>query len=166
MFTLNPIANTISSIQTAYCAKRLCVIIPICKANKPLLEKFCSVGYIQHFIVVRSSRNCGLLAKVYLKYSCKVSMYSFVYCYWRLRFKRIVTLSSLRRITHANNTSTFLVYTDRGVLTDTECVKLGIGGVLICGLFAFLWNLAYAMHLLRNVAFFCTKIFSAMKTSC
>jgi len=150
MFTTNSIANTLSTLQNAYQNKKLYVDVPYCNANSQLLTQLRGIGYIQHFLVqlptgsldrprgTTAPLNTRTVARVYLKYVNQAPLFSGVRCYWHLRNKVSVSLKSLSTSSYNGFDSILLVYTDRGLLTGSMCVRMRLGGILVCGFYAFI----------------------------
>jgi len=162
MFTSNAIANTVSTIQNAYQRKQLCVEVPYCAANASFLRQLRQIGYIQHFLVcgdgsrrvmshggTRAAHTASLrldnlydrcdtgfrVARLYLKYVNQAPLFSSARCYWSSRGKRVVTFRDLAALCRGGSDSTFLVFTDQGLLTHASCVQRRIGGLLVCGFY-------------------------------
>ena len=49
-----------------------------------------------------------------------------------------MSLKSLSMARYNGFDSVLLIYTDRGLLTSSMCVQLRLGGILVCGLYAFI----------------------------
>jgi ribosomal protein S8 len=168
MFTTNSIANTISTIQNAYHSKKLYVEIPYCRANSQLLGQLKHLGYVESVLFLGSnarsnsgggsailhqsgkpSANTKARVRVYLKYIHHAPLYSGIRCYWHLHCKVTVSLDALGGLISGGGNNfgmVFLIFTDQGLLTGGQCVSRGLGGILVCGLYAIICVFRHAIR--------------------
>jgi ribosomal protein S8 len=159
----NSIANCIARINLGYAAKQLYIELPESKQLRDLLLALMALGVVQSFssrprpcnslIAQRSSRLSILQTGgwryntvggpdsriiVYLKYYNTLPVFSSMRNYWLSRRKISIPYTGLQG-THVKGTkAVFVLWTNVGFLTNTECLRLRIGGLLVCGLFALL----------------------------
>jgi ribosomal protein S8 len=104
---------------------------------KTRLQKF-FVAQARLGVNTYPQQGAGYSFVVYLKYSEYTPVFSSIRNYWLARRKIIIPYSSLQVSRVQNTKQVFVLWTNYGFLTNTECLRLRIGGLLVCGLFAIL----------------------------
>lgn len=129
MSVADPIADMLTRIRNAIMVKKQSVVIPASNLKREILARLTDEGYILGFATEEDGRQ-GLLI-VNLKYDdngeCTIDGLK--------RFSkegRRVYVSSDDIPRERSGYGTVILTTSRGVLTDKEAIKLGIGGEVLC----------------------------------
>ena len=125
----DPVADMLTRVRNASGAKFAKVDIPSSKLKVQIARIFKDEGYIKNFKVIKDNRQ-GIL-RIYLRYDEKN----------REVIQRVVRVSRPSRRVYARNDAIpkilnglgiSILSTSRGILTDREARKQGIGGEIMC----------------------------------
>jgi small subunit ribosomal protein S8 len=128
----DPVADMLTRVRNASGAKFAKVDIPSSKLKVQIARIFKDEGYIKNFKVIKDNRQ-GIL-RVYLRYDDKN----------RGVIQRLVRVSRPSRRVYAGNDAIpkilnglgiSVLSTSKGILTDREARKQGVGGEIMC----FVW---------------------------
>lgn len=125
----DPIADFLTRIRNAQDAGHRSVDIPASKLKRAMAKILLDKGFIQNFINIDDSKQ-GVL-RLFLKYDG--------YGYPVIKNIERVSKSGLRKYCQAtdiprveNGLGIAILTTSRGVMTDKEARKLGVGGEILC----------------------------------
>lgn len=125
----DPVADMLTRVRNASGAKFAKVDIPSSKLKVQIARIFKDEGYIKNFKVIKDNRQ-GIL-RIYLRYDEKN----------REVIQRVVRVSRPSRRVYARNDAIpkilnglgiSVLSTSRGILTDREARKQGVGGEIMC----------------------------------
>jgi small subunit ribosomal protein S8 len=125
----DPVADMLTRVRNASGAKFAKVDIPSSKLKVQIARIFKDEGYIKNFKVIKDNRQ-GIL-RIYLRYDEKN----------REVIQRLVRVSRPSRRVYARNDAIpkilnglgiSILSTSRGILTDREARKQGVGGEIMC----------------------------------
>jgi small subunit ribosomal protein S8 len=125
----DPVADMLTRVRNASGAKFAKVDIPSSKLKVQIARIFKDEGYIKNFKVIKDNRQ-GIL-RIYLRYDEKN----------REVIQRVVRVSRPSRRVYARNDAIpkilnglgiSILSTSRGILTDREARKQGVGGEIMC----------------------------------
>lgn len=131
MCMTDPISDMLTRVRNANLIKRDAVDVPLSKMKMTILKILKERGFIKDFKVVSGSHNRDFI-RVYLKYHGPLRQ--------RL-IRNIERVSKSSRRIYRNAEDVVKIYggigtaiysTSKGVLSDQECRKFGIGGELVC----------------------------------
>ena len=129
MSVADPIADMLTRIRNAMMVKKKSVVIPASNVKREILVRMAEEGYISEVGVEEDGRQ-GLLI-VHLKYDdngeCVIDglkRYS--------KEGRRVYVGSDDIPRERSGYGTVILSTSRGVLTDVQAKKLGVGGEVLC----------------------------------
>ena len=126
----DPIADYLTRVRNAYMAGKKVVEIPSSKMKVAITQILCEKGYILSYKVVEGTPFNTI--KIALKYHPQTKMAA---------IKKIERVSTpgLRQYTDVENMPRVLnglgiaiLSTSKGIITDKEARKLGVGGEVIC----------------------------------
>ena len=127
----DPVADMLTRVRNASGAKFAKVDIPSSKLKVQIARIFKDEGYIKNFKVIKDNRQ-GIL-RIYLRYDDKN----------RGVIQRLVRVSRPSRRVYAGNDAIpkilnglgiSILSTSKGILTDREARKQGVGGEIMCSL--------------------------------
>ena len=127
----DPVADMLTRVRNASGAKSAKVDIPSSKLKVQIARIFKDEGYIKNFKVIKDNRQ-GIL-RIYLRYDEKN----------RGVIQWLVRVSRPSRRVYAGNDAIpkilnglgiSILSTSRGILTDREARKQGVGGEIMCSL--------------------------------
>jgi small subunit ribosomal protein S8 len=127
----DPVADMLTRVRNASGAKFAKVDIPSSKLKVQIARIFKDEGYIKNFKVIKDNRQ-GIL-RIYLRYDEKN----------RGVIQRLVRVSRPSRRVYAGNDAIpkilnglgiSVLSTSKGILTDREARKQGVGGEIMCSL--------------------------------
>jgi small subunit ribosomal protein S8 len=127
----DPVADMLTRVRNASGAKFVKVDIPSSKLKVQIARIFKDEGYIKNFKVIKDNRQ-GIL-RIYLRYDEKN----------RGVIQRLVRVSRPSRRVYAGNDAIpkvlnglgiSVLSTSKGILTDREARKQGVGGEIMCSL--------------------------------
>jgi small subunit ribosomal protein S8 len=125
----DPVADMLTRVRNASGAKFAKVDIPSSKLKVQIARIFKDEGYIKNFKVIKDNRQ-GIL-RIYLRYDEKN----------REVIQKLVRVSRPSRRVYARNDAIpkilnglgiAILSTSRGILTDREARKQGVGGEIMC----------------------------------
>jgi small subunit ribosomal protein S8 len=125
----DPVADMLTRVRNASGAKFAKVDIPSSNLKVQIARIFKDEGYIKNFKVIKDNRQ-GIL-RIYLRYDEKN----------REVIQRVVRVSRPSRRVYAHNDAIpkilnglgiSILSTSRGILTDREARKQGVGGEIMC----------------------------------
>ena len=114
--------------------------IPSTKKNLKLIKALFNVGAINHYTIIKSNRGATtLLKKNMVKFFIKFSIFHFKNSPFYKTIRLVttqsktfsITLDTIKLITPLFKTSVFILSTPLGLLTHTEALKLGTGGLIL-----------------------------------
>jgi small subunit ribosomal protein S8 len=125
----DPIADFLTRIRNAQIAGHRRVDIPASKIKRAMTKILLDKGFIQNFINIEDSKQ-GLL-RLFLKYDA--------YGYPVIKTLERVSKPGLRKYCESsdiprvkNGLGIAILTTSKGVMTDKEARKLGVGGEILC----------------------------------
>ncbi|HSO71907.1 MAG TPA: 30S ribosomal protein S8 [Thermodesulfobacteriota bacterium] len=127
----DPVADMLTRVRNASGAKFAKVDIPSSKLKVQIARIFKDEGYIKNFKVIKDNRQ-GIL-RIYLRYDEKN----------RGVIQRLVRVSRPSRRVYSGNDAIpkvlnglgiSILSTSKGILTDREARKQGVGGEIMCSL--------------------------------
>jgi small subunit ribosomal protein S8 len=124
----DPIANMLTMIRNAFRAKKDTVDIPASKLIGKILEIFKTDGYIEDYRLLKDNTQGSY--KIYLKYENKKSAIIGLRRISRSGLRKYVAKDAIPRV--LNGLGTAVISTSKGVITDREARKSGLGGEVIC----------------------------------
>ena len=129
MSLADPIADMLTRIRNAIMAKKKSVVIPASNLKREILNRMAEKGYIAEVGTEEDGRQ-GLLI-VHLKYDeneeCVIDGLKRYSKEGRGLYVKSGDIPSER-----SGYGTVILSTSRGVLTDTDAKKLGVGGEVLC----------------------------------
>jgi small subunit ribosomal protein S8 len=128
MLVSDPIANMLTMIRNAIQARKETVDIPASKLIGKILEIFKADGYIEDFRLLQD--NVQGSYKIYLKYENKKSAIIGLKRISKSGLRIYAEKGSIPRV--LNGLGTAVISTSKGVVTDREARKLGVGGEVLC----------------------------------
>jgi ribosomal protein S8 len=113
--------------------------IPSTKKKLKLIKALFKVGAISHYTLVKYNYSAKLHKKNTTKFFIKFSVFHFKNSPFYKTIRLVttqsksfsVTLDTIKLITPIFKTSLFILSTPLGVLTHTEALKLGTGGLIL-----------------------------------
>lgn len=132
MNSTDPIADMLTRIRNASCAKFKTVDIPASKIKKSIAEILFSEGYIKSFEEIENG-NQGII-RVTLKYTEKgKEVISGLKRISKPGLRKYVTKDELPSV--LNGLGIALISTSKGVITDKQARAFGVGGEVL----AYIW---------------------------
>ena len=127
----DPVADMLTRVRNASGAKFAKVDIPSSKLKVQIARIFKDEGYIKNFKVIKDNRQ-GIL-RIYLRYDEK----NRGVIQWLVRVSRpsrrvYAGYDAIPKI--LNGLGISILSTSRGILTDREARKQGVGGEIMCSL--------------------------------
>ena len=127
--TLSGIFFLFSSINLFFLQRRLYLLAPLALAEKWAGFLF-ALGVVSFWEPVVTSRGGGRL-KFFLRYKYQAPLGFFYWYPTSLKRGQLLSLRALRQSSSLRPGVTFLLATPRGLLTSLECLRSGLGGVLV-----------------------------------
>lgn len=132
MSMTDSIADMLTRIRNAQQAKLLTVLLPHSKLKCSVLDVLKTEGYIKDYSVSYED-SIGHI-EIELKYSAKGL--GAIYEIQKVSKPSKRVYSSIRDLKGCyNNMGIYIISTSRGVVSDREATRLGIGGEIICKVF-------------------------------
>ena len=129
MSMTDPIADMLTRIRNAARARHRTVDVPASKLKREIARILLEQGYLSRVYVVDDNKQ-GML-RLYLRYDRDGEPV--------IRGLKRISRPGLRRYTKVENMPRVLnglgiaiVSTSKGVMTDAECRKVGVGGEVLC----------------------------------
>jgi len=124
----DPIASMLTMVRNAIQAQKPTVDVPASKLTGRILEIFKRDGYIEDFRLLKN--NAQGTYKIYLKYEGKKPAVIGIKRVSRPGLRVYTERDNIPRV--LNGLGTAVISTSKGVLSDREAKKLGVGGEVIC----------------------------------
>ena len=121
------IADSLTILRNAYMAKRLEAFIPYSKLILKICEILKREGYIDNFRKIDEAKKSYI--KVYLRYINKKSVVSEIKRVSKPSRRIYVKKDKIPYVAQGKGIA--IISTSRGVLTDKEARKIGVGGELL-----------------------------------
>jgi len=124
----NPISDFLTSIRNSQRASKVAVVVPSSKLKVAIIKVLKKEGFVKNYIIIGTNNKPML--KIYLKYFNGTSV-----------IENIESISSPSLRVYKNKLNLpkviaglgiAVISTSRGVMTDHNARKLGIGGEVIC----------------------------------
>jgi small subunit ribosomal protein S8 len=127
----DPISDFLTRIRNAQRAKRKTVDIPASKLKLKIAEIMQSQGFIAEYTVTETPNKQGNI-NIKLKYFNNASVIIGLERVSRPGIRKYVSGSEVPKV--LNGLGIAIVSTSRGLMTDKEARKLGVGGEVICNI--------------------------------
>lgn len=128
MYT-DPISDYLTRLRNAIKANKKSVEIPASNVKKQITEILLKNSMISDYKIVETPNKQGSIV-IRLKYYNDESVILGMERVSKSGIRKYVSRKSLPRV--LNNLGIAIISTSRGVMTDKEAKKLGIGGEVIC----------------------------------
>jgi len=129
MSMTDPIADYLTRIRNAIKARHTKVDIPHSKLKEEITKLLLEYRYIQNFINIDDGKQ-GII-RVYLKYDEEEnSVISALKRVSKPGLRKYVGANEIPRV--LNNLGIAILSTSKGVVTDREARKFGVGGEVLC----------------------------------
>lgn len=127
------ISDLLTRVRNAQTAGHPSATVPGSKTKERILKVLAEEGYIDRFEVFADSEDKGLI-KIYLRYSVEgrpaIKEISRISTPGRRRYVPVSRIPVFRE-----GLGLIVVSTSKGMLSDREARKLGVGGELVCSVF-------------------------------
>jgi small subunit ribosomal protein S8 len=127
----DPISDFLTRIRNAQKAKRKTVDIPASKLKLKLAEIMQSQGFIAEFNLIETPNKQGNI-NIKLKYANNAGVIIGLERVSRPGIRKYVSGSEVPKV--LNGLGIAIVSTSRGLMTDKEARRLGVGGEVICNI--------------------------------
>ena len=124
----DPIADMLTNVRNAIQGKLPTVDVPASKLTGKMLEIFKSEGYVEDFRLLKN--NVQGTFKIYLKYENKKPAILGIKRVSKPGLRVYVERDNIPRV--LNGLGTAVITTSKGILSDKEARKNGVGGGVIC----------------------------------
>lgn len=128
MYT-DPISDYLTRIRNAQKAKKKSVEIPASKLKLRITEILNKQGFVGDFNVVETANKQGNIV-IKLKYNNSVPVILGLERVSRPGIRRYVQSTEMPKV--LNGLGVAIVSTSKGLMTDKEARKLGVGGEVVC----------------------------------
>lgn len=129
MAIIDPIADMLTRIRNAQNAYHEKVDIPASKIKMKIINLLRKEGFIKYFKFIEDRKQS--IIRVHLKYSPSREKYITKLVKISKPGSRVyVSKEKIPRV--LNGLGVAIISTSKGVLTDIECRKLGVGGEVLC----------------------------------
>jgi small subunit ribosomal protein S8 len=128
----NSISNLIACLNKAVKSKKRIVSIRLTKQNKQIISLLYNEGYISSYkyLLYINKNKMSILVRIVLRYYNNNPVLHNIKHISKPGHKKFYNLNTIRRNYRFNNIGCDYVYsTNRGILTGTECLNYGIGGI-------------------------------------
>jgi len=125
----DPISDYLTRLRNAQKAKRKTVEIPASKLKLKITEILNKQGFIGDFNVVETPNKQGNIV-IKLKYNNSMGVILGLERVSRPGIRKYVNRNEFPRV--LNGLGVAIVSTSKGLMTDKEARKLGVGGEIIC----------------------------------
>lgn len=133
VLTNDIIADFISRIQHAYKNNKIIVHIPYKELYVKIIEIFYKEGFIRGYKYINDTNNKIIYIVILLKYKNGISAISNIKQFSKKNNRIYFSYKNIK--TKYFDNSNYIIYifsTVKGILTHFDCIKLNIGGELIC----------------------------------
>lgn len=127
----DPISDFLTRIRNAQRAKRKTVDIPSSKLKMKIAEIMKNQGFISEYSLSETSNKQGNI-NIILKYHNNAGVIMGLERASRPGIRKYVSGDSVPKV--LNGLGVAIISTSRGLLTDKEARKLGVGGEVICNI--------------------------------
>lgn len=127
----DPISDFLTRIRNAQRAKKKTVDIPASKLKLKIAEIMQSQGFIAEYNVTETSHKQGNI-NIKLKYYNNAGVIIGLERVSRPGIRKYISGSKVPKV--LNGLGIAIVSTSRGLMTDKEARKLGVGGEVICNI--------------------------------
>ncbi len=124
----DPIADMLTRIRNAAMAKLDEVQVPASKMKKRIIEIFKDYGYIEEFELIEDNKQ-GIL-KIKLRYIEDESVFKEIKRISKPGRRQYVGIDNMPNVKRGMGIA--VISTSKGIMTNKEAVKEGIGGEYIC----------------------------------
>ncbi len=132
MSMTDPIADYLTRIRNAIKAKHSKVDIPASKIKREITQILLDYKYIKSFITIEDGKQ--EIIRIYLKYDeNEVSVISKIVRVSKPGLRNYVGVNEIPKI--LNNLGIAILSTPKGIITDRDARKHGVGGEILC----YLW---------------------------
>jgi small subunit ribosomal protein S8 len=129
MSMTDPIADYLTRIRNALKAKHTKVDVPYSKLKEAITKILLEYRYIQNYLNIDDGKQ-GMI-RIYLKYDeDEKSIISSIRRVSKPGLRKYVTANEIPRV--LNNLGIAILSTSKGVVTDREARKFGVGGEVLC----------------------------------
>jgi len=129
MSMTDPIADYLTRIRNALKAKHTKVDVPYSKLKEEITKILLEYRYIQNYLNIDDGKQ-GMI-RIYLKYDeNEKSIISSIKRVSKPGLRKYVAATEIPRV--LNNLGIAILSTSRGVVTDREARKFGVGGEVLC----------------------------------
>lgn len=132
MSMTDPIADMLTRIRNGFRANKMSVLMPYSKFKHEICKVLKQEGYIRECSKVANDNGFDDL-KVELKYVDGESVINTIERVSRPGQRSYSASSKIKR--YYNGLGTVILSTPKGVITDSEAVKEGVGGEIVCQVF-------------------------------
>jgi small subunit ribosomal protein S8 len=127
MVTTDPIADMLARINNGYLARKTSIELPWSKTKESLAKIFSAEGYLEN-CQVRKSDNHKIL-ELTLKYNQKTPAVSLIR---RISRPSLRVYAKKNNLPQARGLGITVISTSKGLMTDKDARKKGLGGEIIC----------------------------------
>jgi len=127
----DPISDFLTRLRNAQKAKKKSVDIPASKMKIKIAEIMKNQGFISDFSVIETENKQGSI-NIKLKYSNSEGVILGLERMSKPGIRKYVSNNKLPKV--LNGLGVAIVSTSKGLLTDKEARKLGVGGEVICNI--------------------------------
>jgi small subunit ribosomal protein S8 len=129
MSMTDPIADYLTRIRNALKAKHTKVDVPYSKLKEEITKILLEYRYIQNYLNVDDGKQ-GMI-RIYLKYDeDEKSVISSIKRISKPGLRQYVKANEIPRV--LNNLGIAILSTSKGIVTDREARKFGVGGEVLC----------------------------------
>ena len=129
MSMTDPIADYLTRIRNALKAKHTKVDVPYSKLKEEVTKILLEYRYIQNYLNIDDGKQ-GMI-RIYLKYDeDEKSIISSIKRVSKPGLRKYVSAKEIPRV--LNNLGIAILSTSKGVVTDREARKFGVGGEVLC----------------------------------
>lgn len=125
----DPIADFLTRIRNAIKAKHMSVDVPISKEKTALVGVMKDNGFIKDYEILHNSNNQNHL-KIFLRYSSGVSAILGLQRISKPGLRKYFKCQELPEV--LNGLGIAIVSTSRGIMSNKQAKKIGIGGEVLC----------------------------------
>lgn len=110
-------------------AKKIYYTTYISKKSKKLLEKFIELGLIKHAV---SEKKNFQTTRIYINYIRQEKVYKNLINLYKPSKKKNISNKTLQIKKQFSTSSTFILLTSKGIITNFEAMTKNSGGILLC----------------------------------
>lgn len=128
MTTSDPIADMLTRIKNGYLSRKVDVMVPFSKFKESLAKTLVNAGYVEAYEVVKEDKFPEL--KVTLKYADRKPAIEEIKKVSKPGIRIYAGKNNLPKVLSGFGVS--IISTSKGLMTDKEARKAGLGGEVIC----------------------------------